>query len=328
MTDLFIAATLVLSLATLAALILPGSEARRLALLAGIVTTLLLPIAAKLVGLAGLATAADAHRLGASSAVWESSACGRFFVTVWIAGGALMAARLGWQAFLAFRLARLSRALVAGEAAAVCQTLKLPMDEVARRFRIADSIDSPLVLAGPRQTVLLPPTWPRWSASLRASALRHEWRHVLTADAQWAVVAALLRVVFWFHPLARWVCERWAEQCEMLADQAAASGRTRADYAQELLSLATVSCSDAHAFATAFTPRTRSRLERRVRAVLEGTSCGLPCGRIVRLLLLLAFSAAGISLATMLAPRRSIKTGALEAEAQTRLIANPFPADP
>lgn len=157
--------------------------------------------------------------------------------------------------------------------------------------------------------------------------LRHDWRHVSSGDAQWAIVSAARRAGLWFHPLAWWVCAGWAEQCEHLADHAAAAGRPAADYAEELLALADESRPGALAFATAFLPPTRSRLARRVRAVLGDSALNRPCGRALRALVLLAFAVAGLSLAAALAPRVKPTAADLEAEAETRLQANPFPGD-
>lgn len=330
MIDFVLAATLILGLAACAALLLRGRarEARRLALLAGIVTTLLVPLAAQLAGALGLSASAGPHGLASAAIATVASQLHHTLVGVWLCGAAAMAARLIWQAFLTVRVVKHSRPLGPDETSIVMRTLPVSSGEVACRFRIADAIETPLVVAGNLQTVLLPGVWTHWSAPLQASALRHEWRHVCGADAQWSVLAALLRVVLWFHPLAWWICARWAEECEHLADHAAAHGRVAAEYAEDLLLLATAVRADRVPFATAFVPNQGSRLERRLRAILDDSTRFLPCSRAARLLLVCAFAAAGIMLAVVLAPRPHIVAGELAAEARTRLLANPFPADP
>ncbi|MBX7208363.1 MAG: M56 family metallopeptidase [Verrucomicrobiaceae bacterium] len=330
MPGFIIAATIILGLAAGGTRLLRGRphEIQRLVLLTGMITTLLLPVVMELTAVMGLSALVSSCGAPGPGRLLPGGNIQSLFAAVWLGGAVLLGARLCWHVILALRMARRSRAMDDDEVSAVARALDLPRREVARRFRICAGIETPLVLAGLRQIVLLPAAWPRWPAGLQSSALRHEWQHVRTADAQWAVPAALLRVVLWFHPLAWWVCARWAEQCEHLADRAAASGRAAGDYARDLLSLAARAHTGAPAFATAFIPRTRTRLERRIRAVLDDSARSLPCGRIQRLLVLLVFAAAGLSLAALLARPKDSTPADLLGEARTRLAANPFPADP
>ncbi|MCE9608652.1 MAG: M56 family metallopeptidase [Chthoniobacter sp.] len=323
------AATLILAFAAIAARLFAGwnREAQRLVLLGGMVTTLLLPLGMQLVARCELPGAAAFAGLAGDQFATTADEPWFIVTTIWLAGAALMTVRLLWHGFLARRWKANSRRLRDDEVEFVGQTLALSRSDIARYFVVADAIETPMVLAGIPQTILLPRAWQEWPSSLKRSALRHEWRHVGSADAQWAVVGSALRVGLWFHPLVWWVCARWAEQCEHLADHAAAAGRPAADYAEELLALADGSRTGALAFATAFFPQTRSRLARRVRAVLGDSSLNRPCSRAVRAVVLLAFAVAGLSLAAAWAPRMKPTAADLETEAETRLQANPFPGD-
>ncbi len=327
MVAFVIAATIILGLAAAVSALLAdrSREAQRFILLAGISTTLLLPFFREAARLAPM----EAERL-ASSTFADASAhdLDASLLTIWLAGSALMLVRLLWHLILTVRLRQRSRVLDDGDTAQVSATLSVTSRLIARRFHISDDIDTPMVLAGITQSVLLPASWSQWPVDLKTSALRHEWQHVRGADAQWSVAAALLRVCLWFHPLAWWVGARWAEQCEHLADRAAASGRAAEDYAQELLTLADESRCDGLIFATAFISRSRSRLERRVRAILDESERGLPCGRVLRAITLLAFATVGITLAAALAPRVKGAAADEATDAQMRLLANPFPSDP
>ena len=324
-----IAATLVLALTAGTARFLFGrsSEAQRLVLLGGIVTTPMLPLAMVLGSSLSVRLPAVLCDAGPATASMMDRPLGSLAWALWLAGSVLMILQLLRHAFAVRHWRKAATSLREPDVSFVCQTLCITRDEVTRRFRTTPSGHTPMVLAGKRQVVLLPCDWSGWSPALRRSALRHEWRHLLACDAQWSVVCAVLRACLWFHPLVWWVCARWAEQCEHLADRAAATGRPAADYAEDLLALAGASRQENPAFATAFLPSTRSRLTRRVCALLDDTPHGRPCGRIANAVVVMAFAIVGMTLAVLLATKMKPHTADLELEARTRMQANPFPGD-
>lgn len=332
MLGLLIASTAILGLSAFAsqALRSRGHEWQRLVLLAGMTTTLLLPLAGWLalhlpVSQWVHVTVSDPLTPGSNSeeAIWPSA-----FFLIWLCGVMLMSVRLGWQVWLARGLAKRSCVPGKRELGVISDELALSNATCVHRFRISDEIDTPMVMAGMKQLVLLPVGWSEWIPSLRNSALRHEWRHVRAGDAQWGVVAALLRVVLWFHPLAWWVSARWAEHCEHLADRAASEGGCPAEYARDLLNIVRECRAGSLELATAFAPQSRSRLERRVRALLENSGSGLPCGRLAIAGVLSAFAFAALLITALFTPSQKSPKPLIETEAQTRLEANPFPADP
>lgn len=329
MFGLLIAATFILSLCALASHTLNRRHhaMQRMILLGGMVTTLVLPLAAKLTECVDINAIVPTHAFAPAKSVDAGTDAHALLFFAWIVGLALMSIRLGWHAWLVCGIAARSRSLHTKEVAVISSELTLLDADQASRFRLSDEIETPMVIAGARQIVLVPARWFQWSSRLRASSLRHEWRHVQSADAQWGVLVALFRVVLWFHPLAWWVSARWSEECELLADLAATSACDSVDYAHDLLSLAGESHVPALELATAFAPRSQSRLERRLRAVLEGAGHRLPCGRFAIAAVLSAFAAAAVLISALFHSPAKSTAAQLEAEAQTRLEANPFPAD-
>jgi len=329
MSGLLIAATFILSLCALASHTLSRRHhaMQRMIILGGMVTTLMLPLAGKLTECVDIKGIVPMHAFAPAKSVNTGADAHTLLFFAWLAGMSLMSIRLGWHAWLVRGIAARSRSLNTKEIAVVSSELSVLDANQTSRFRLSDEIETPMVIAGARQLVLLPAGWLQWSSRLRASSLRHEWQHVQSADAQWGVLVALFRVVLWFHPLAWWVSARWSEECEHLADLAAASAGDSADYARDLLSLAGESHVPALELAAAFAPRSQSRLERRVRAVLEDAGHRLPCGRFAIAVVLSAFAAAAVLISALFHSPAKSTAAQLQAEAQTRLEANPFPAD-
>lgn len=79
-------------------------------------------------------------------------------------------------------------------------------------------------LAGPvavgilRRMIMLPSGWRAWDADELELVLLHEHAHHARRDPLWRLVAELVVVVHWYHPLVRWMRDRWLLQCEYACD--------------------------------------------------------------------------------------------------------------
>ena len=152
-------------------------------------------------------------------------------------------------------------------------------------------------------TILLPMTWPNWSAAERRSVLAHELAHIAQHDfAAWVVARAAVAIHF-YHPLVRWFAGRLQLDQELAADAAAARLLgDRQEYLQSLASLALA--TPAHRVvgpARTFIPG-RSLLVRRVEMLRTAEVAPSRLSRVVRIaraaclsgLLVAAAAAAGV----------------------------------
>jgi len=178
------------------------------------------------------ASAADSAR----PIPWQSIVC-----VVWaviVVGGSV---RLAQACMTARRLRRGARA---------CEDFAL-LEDSARLSRAIglgssptlleiDGDGSPLLVGLLRPAIVFPTTTlGRLDAAERTLVLGHELAHLRRSDLAWSFVAAVVRCLFFFHPLA-WLCERrlrWTQ--ELAADEAAISLRREnvAGYAAVLVSV-------------------------------------------------------------------------------------------
>ena len=100
-------------------------------------------------------------------------------------------------------------------------------------------LSAPLTIGLFRPRILLPLESRHWDSSKRSAVLVHEEEHVRRHDplVQW--LCLLNRSIYWFHPLAWWLCGRLSELAEQLCDEAViARGHDRIEYAEHLLDFA------------------------------------------------------------------------------------------
>jgi uncharacterized protein (TIGR03435 family) len=98
---------------------------------------------------------------------------------------------------------------------------------------------APITVGLWRPMLILPASWPQWSAAQLDAVLTHEEEHARRRDplVQW--FALVNRAVFWFHPLAWWLERRLASLAEEACDAAVlAAGHSPQDYSTYLLDMA------------------------------------------------------------------------------------------
>jgi GWxTD domain-containing protein len=97
----------------------------------------------------------------------------------------------------------------------------------------------PLTVGLLRPRILLPVESKEWDEHKLAAVLIHEREHVRRRDPLVEWLAVLNRGIYWFHPLAWWLCRKLAALAEQACDEAVlANGHDCEAYAEFLLELA------------------------------------------------------------------------------------------
>jgi HEAT repeat protein len=100
-------------------------------------------------------------------------------------------------------------------------------------------VRSPITLGLLHPTILVPANWPDLPESTQRGSLLHELAHLGRYDDAFALLFELVRVVFFFHPLVRWLLARLERERELLCDETAlARGLEPREYARMLMEFA------------------------------------------------------------------------------------------
>jgi HEAT repeat protein/beta-lactamase regulating signal transducer with metallopeptidase domain/protein involved in polysaccharide export with SLBB domain len=157
----------------------------------------------------------------------------------WAAGVAFLLLRwvIGSRVLRRLRRTAVPVAGPAAELLAGCRT------ELGVRISVAlashPGVRSPVLFGPWRPMIVVPVDWHALPPAARRAALLHELAHVARGDHRRAPLWHLVRVVFFFHPLARWLLARLESETEILCDEAAvAHGIAPHDYARILLEFA------------------------------------------------------------------------------------------
>lgn len=240
---------------------------------------------------------------------------------LWVAGAVVQAARLGVS------LHRLRAWRKAATPLADADSLALARQcaaDLGLRRTVKLLVCPPLRGAAAcgvwQPVVLLPQAWGRWSDETRRAVLLHELGHHASRDPLWRLLALAAGVVYWFNPLVWWLAARLQSQAEFACDARVIGAGFRADrYAHILCDLAS------HAPSPAIGLAAPCSLEKRVRMLHS------PRGAVAPLVLALAVIglAGGALCLTVLRTRQTAAPGPAypPEEVQTRLTADPFPAD-
>lgn len=246
---------------------------------------------------------------------------------LWLAGFAVSV--LGWlRGIVGLRrvLAR-TRPLPASLAARCERHLHSPKVRLA----ISDAEFAPCVAGMWRPVLLLPGEAVHWNEAELCAVLHHEWSHLQRRDILVRVVADLACALHWFNPLIRLLRRRYLEEAEEACDGAAlqTSGMLRGEYAATLLRFALRRMNQTRSglVLSMADSENAGALERRVRSIMKGAERNSRRVWPALLLLVAALAVMGFGNAVDLRVGGDAPMGALEAEAQLRLMANPFPAD-
>ena len=156
----------------------------------------------------------------------------------------------------------------------------------------------PFVAGLTRQAVFLPPQCDAWDASQQRSVLVHELTHILRGDIALQMVVRIVGMLYWFQPLFWLAAWRIRIEREMACDDAVlVYGERPSQYASMLLSVAAaLKTQPRSAVGLGISMTRRSRIEHRIRSILQNGRNRMPVGR--KTALLLAFVAAMIVTST------------------------------
>lgn len=111
----------------------------------------------------------------------------------------------------------ISDSLLISEVAACARSLRL---KAVPRLLEYPGFGSPLVIGLLHPAIVLPSqTWLRLASAERQMAFRHELAHLKHNDLAWNLIAALVRSIFFFHPLVWWAERELRTAHEMAADE-------------------------------------------------------------------------------------------------------------
>jgi beta-lactamase regulating signal transducer with metallopeptidase domain len=216
-------------------------------------------------------------------------------VVLWLTGVLVMGARLVGSHVRLSGLLRKSVPLDAGrerECRAVQTDLELQQHVL---YRTSNAVSVPLACGWARPVVLLPASFNDWSPVFRRRVLVHELSHLQRHDPLWRAVGALARVLHWYHPLVWLGFDRLRSESEHACDEAVVrSGQRPSDYAETLLTIATMPAGAVPQAATAMVRR--NGLESRIEAILAGRGLGA-VGRRQRVALEMVAGVVGLVLA-------------------------------
>lgn len=141
---------------------------------------------------------------------------------------------------------------------------------------VTRGLESP-ALAGSWKPVILIPAWlaEEGSAEQLDWALGHELMHWKAKDHLSGIVRQLFQTIFFFHPVAWWVGQRWEEAAELACDRAlVSSDEEAASYAERLYEMLARARGQRRLAVAGGLFATRTQIGRRIAALLHGPVSG------------------------------------------------------
>jgi beta-lactamase regulating signal transducer with metallopeptidase domain len=192
---------------------------------------------------------------------------------LWALGTAMV---LAWLAIGHWRLALITRHAWSARDAAWSSLLHgeralAGVDRPVDLF-ITPEVSTPLTWGVRSAVILLPEDALDWPEAHRSVVLRHELAHVARRDTLAQLVAGITCAVYWFHPLVWLAARQLRAECERACDdRVLATGTTGPDYATHLLTVARTARELGTPGFVALAMARPSRLEGRMRAILDST---------------------------------------------------------
>ena len=176
---------------------------------------------------------------------------------VWLTGVGAMLVRL---LIAVFRTLRIKRAAV------LVTDCFVPAGMVVRECRL---IESPAVVGWWQPCILLPPSWREWPDAKRAAVFSHEQSHLRRRDTSLSLLAELVTLFYWFHPVSWWTKRQLSRLAELACDEAAAIALgDRLVYARYLVEIAAANRKNSRLQSATAMARS-SEVGPRVRALLD-----------------------------------------------------------
>jgi beta-lactamase regulating signal transducer with metallopeptidase domain/protein involved in polysaccharide export with SLBB domain len=212
-------------------------------------------------------------------------------VVFWTLGvGFLFARRLG--GWLILERLRRTAIPIQGAPSQLLQECRAQL-ALGRRAALAShpAVRSPITLGLHRPMILVPPNWTELPEPAQRGSLLHELAHLARYDDWLALALEWIRIVFFFHPLVRWLLGRVEYERELLCDETAlAQGIDPRDYANVLLEfsrqggrLRTVFVSPSYPLGFGQRRTVKARINRILEANMNRWMSPLPIGRALAL---------------------------------------------
>ena len=221
---------------------------------------------------------AESHRRTSSTpAVVERSASrisiapSQWLLVLWIAGGAMVLARVVIGHLVVVRVTRQAHPL-GGQVwtSLLAEARQRTHSSTAVRLCRSESVGAPITWGWTTPVVVFPAAVETWPAGRRRAALEHELAHVERRDYVTQLVAALACALYWFHPFVWLAARRLRAESEYACDDRVLSAGTSAsDYATHLLEVARGARPRRFTETVAVCMANTSHLETRLRALLD-----------------------------------------------------------
>jgi beta-lactamase regulating signal transducer with metallopeptidase domain len=206
---------------------------------------------------------------------WESAV-----LMIWLAGVALLLARILVSGLRTRILLRRARLVTDGDCPMLVEELRLQLG-LRREVRLLEYPDAlvPMTLGVLRPVILLPQSARAWPKPLCRAVLLHELAHIKRGDVAFQLLGRVACALHWFQPLAWWGLHRLRVEREHACDDLVLEAGERAsDYAEQLLAVARM-CRRSAGLALAVEITRGGSLEQRVRALFDAARSHLPLSR-------------------------------------------------
>ncbi|HUE16754.1 MAG TPA: M56 family metallopeptidase, partial [Planctomycetaceae bacterium] len=148
------------------------------------------------------------------------------------------------------------------------------------RLVIGRAGSMPMAWGALRPCLMLPEESRNWSERKLRAVLLHELAHLVRRDVVWQYVVEAARALYWFHPLVWWAAWRTHVEREQACDDRVLNrGVTACEYARQLLDVVSGGRLNRLGLAAGIAMASNSKLERRVRSIMDHTTDRRPLNR-------------------------------------------------
>jgi beta-lactamase regulating signal transducer with metallopeptidase domain/multidrug resistance efflux pump len=202
---------------------------------------------------------------------WRAWHWSAWVLLAWLAGAFLMAAPLVVGTLRVWRMVRRAQPMADGawQDLLVALSRQLALRRTVRLV-MCDRTVMPLTWGLGRTVALLPASAEGWPDDRRRIVLLHELAHAKRWDCLTQMLAQVVRALYWFNPLAWLAVRRLHVERERACDDLVLTHGFRAcDYAEHLLAFVRSLRSPSFSTLAAVGMARRSRLEQRLREILD-----------------------------------------------------------
>jgi beta-lactamase regulating signal transducer with metallopeptidase domain len=194
----------------------------------------------------------------------------KWIPSVWLigVGCAFLPVVLGWLSL--FRLKRKAVKVTNEAQVALLKQLASRLGIKREVFLLEHSDRRMPMTWGFRPVILLPSGSASWPESRLRCALQHELAHVRRFDFQTRLLAHAIRALYWFNPLVWYATARLVREQELACDDLVLQSGTRAvEYAECMVNLASGLAGAGMLRSSAVAMAEPSKLEHRIRSILD-----------------------------------------------------------